>query len=131
MDAKAKKNVSTEIQKAIIKRQKKVIDKEEKEQRKKTFQLRLSEVEMLQIKERMTEKNYKNMSDFIRTQCIAPHKINKKNFLQLAYEVNKIGNNLNQIARVANTEKKIDLAVISKIRDVDNLLTQLLKQSEF
>jgi hypothetical protein len=68
------------------------------------------------------------MSDFIRVQCIAPHQINKKDYRFLAYEVNKIGHNMNQIAKRIHIEKKLDILVLGEMRKIDGKLTEVLKK---
>jgi hypothetical protein len=68
------------------------------------------------------------MSDFIRVQCIAPHQINKKDYRFLAYEVNKIGHNMNQITKRIHVEKKLDILVLGEMRKIDGKLTEVLKK---
>ncbi|ONG37735.1 hypothetical protein BKE17_10045 [Enhydrobacter sp. H5] len=43
-------------------------------------------------------------------------------------QVARIGSNLNQIARHANTEKKLDASVLSALNDSNRLLQALLEQ---
>ncbi len=85
-----------------------------KDNRTKKIELRLTESEYLILMQSASE--YKTVSDFIRKCCLDKRqkKLEKtKEFVQivreLTFEINAIGNNINQIARYSNLllEKKV------------------------
>jgi hypothetical protein len=129
MVAKANNNVSTTIKFRNLKQKKIRIKRDKENQKKKTFQLRLSELEFSLFQEKMREASYSNMSDFIRTKCIEPNKLQQYDFLKLAYEVNRIGNNLNQITKKLHTEKRFSEEISIWIEAINEQLTALLKES--
>jgi len=45
----------------------------------------------------------------------------------MIYNINKIGNNLNQISKYVNIKKEIDYEVLLKIDDIFNNLKKLIK----
>lgn len=60
----------------------------------------------------------KSMSHFVR-KCVlekAIYEIDCTPFLELSWEISKIGTNINQIAKKANTTSKIELEDIEKIK---------------
>ena len=48
----------------------------------------------------------------------------------LIRHIARIGSNLNQIARHANTEKQLDIQVLQELAQANALLDQLIKQAE-
>ena len=60
---------------------------------------------------------------------ISPEKLIKKNEVirQLTYEVNKLGVNLNQIAKYCHKHREIDALVLEKIIATEKKLTELLE----
>jgi Bacterial mobilisation protein (MobC) len=83
---------------------------------------------MILFKERMVEKDFTNMSEFIRTMCIEPHKINKKFNIKLLYEINKMGNNLNQLTRKIHCDPNFKPENLTDIQKVWDVLGQILKK---
>ncbi|MCQ2977533.1 MAG: MobC family plasmid mobilization relaxosome protein [archaeon] len=79
-----------------------------KAEKNKRINLRLSELEMKIIEENMKATGYKNLSSYARKMMmdgkveVTASKVDDK----LIYEVNKIGNNINQIAKQINETKK-------------------------
>jgi len=94
-------------------------------QRKKIISLRLSENEFEQIKSEAEKLGY-TKSDFIRSILFKKNRClkNKKNTKKILFELNRIGNNLNQIAKYVNTFKTIDNFVKFNI---DEILKELKK----
>ena len=85
--------------------------------------IRFTESEIEQIEKKLKEHNL-SFSEFARN-AILGKKINSKISIKLVYEINKIGNNLNQIAKRVNTLKKIDNEVLTKLIDIDKKLEGL------
>jgi hypothetical protein len=131
MEIKNNKNKteSAIIQKAIIKREGALREKEELLFRKKVITIRISEPEIQKIQERMAEKEFKNMSDFMRIMAIEPQKSNKHFNLKLCYEVNKIGHNLNQLTRMCHSNRQFSKEISTKIFEINLTLGQLLKEN--
>jgi len=85
----------------------------------KTLRFSQSEFELIQ---QQLEKSNITFSDFARS-AILKKKIKLPIEKKLLYELNKIGNNLNQIARSVNTDNKVQ--ILSKLVDIENLLKDL------
>lgn len=94
--------------------------------RKRNIQLsiRLTEEEKNLFLQKMQLTNSKNMNHFIR-KCVLEkeiYEIDCTPFLDLNWEISKIGTNVNQIAKKANSTEKIALEDIEKIKkDIANI----------
>lgn len=85
----------------------------------KTLRFSKSEFELIQ---QQLEKSNITFSDFARS-AILKKKIKLPIEKELLYELNKIGNNLNQIARTVNTDNKVQ--ILSKLVQIESLLKDL------
>lgn len=85
----------------------------------KTLRFSQSEFELIQ---QQLEKSNITFSDFARS-AIFKKKIKLPIEKELLYQLNKIGNNLNQIARSVNTDNKVQ--ILSKLVDIENQLKGL------
>ncbi len=99
----------------------------------KVLQIRLTEQEEQYIEMKMKEFNYKNKSEYILNSAITPIKHDKKRLLDLIYEVNKIGVNLNQLTRIAHQNhlknslnKEEIISLLAKIEDLEKQLDEIL-----
>ncbi len=87
--------------------------KEKKDRKTEIFKCRITE-NQLKILEKNSSVLGKSKNDFFREQCCELKELdNKKNLekkelVKLKMEIKKIGNNLNQIARVGNSTGTID-----------------------
>lgn len=94
------------------------------------LEIRLTEKERDLFEEKMRKANCKTMSHFIR-KCVLEKEINVVDlnpFRNLQWEISKVGNNINQIAKVANTNAIIYKNDIKKMQeDLDNLSKSLCK----
>ena len=103
----------------------------DKETRTERINARLTPSEKEQLERIINEHGVKNLSEFIRSVLLTgSYKVTSKECENLQadtiYHLAKIGNNLNQIARLANTRKELDIAVLEelqKIREMLELLT--------
>jgi len=69
----------------------------------------------------------KKKSDVIR-DLIINGKINTDTGkVKISYELNRIGNNINQIARNCNIKKAVDIAVLEQLKIIENLLSEIAK----
>lgn len=88
--------------------------------------LRLTEEENELLKERINDSPYDNFQNYARHMLLAGkiHYVDYSELQQLKWEVNKIGNNINQIAKLANQFEEISQ------EDIDDLL-DLIHQVEW
>ena len=96
----------------------------------KTISLRLTEEEYNRLKNTADELGY-SVSELVRKKVLGNReKLAQRQDLKLiAYELNRIGNNLNQIAKYVNTHRAIDRVVASnllKIREAIESVSQIL-----
>ena len=94
--------------------------------RKKKRTFRLTEEENELLKERINDSLYDNFQNYARHMLLAGkiHYVDYSELQQLKWEVNKIGNNINQIAKLANQFEEI------LQEDIDDLL-DLIHQVEW
>ena len=85
--------------------------------------LRFSQKEYEKINQELQNANV-TFSDFARS-AILKKKIILPIEKDLLYELNKIGNNLNQIARAINSNEKIE--VLKMLVNIENKLSELMK----
>lgn len=67
-----------------------------------------------------------SFAEFARNS-IMQKEIKSKVDLDLLYEINRIGNNLNQTAHYVNSNKAIDMQVLQMLVDIEKRLNELLK----
>jgi ltrF len=94
--------------------------------RKKKRTFRLTEEENEFLKERINDSPYDNFQNYARHMLLAGkiHYVDYSELQQLKWEVNKIGNNINQMAKLANQFEEISQD------DIDDLL-DLIHQVEW
>jgi len=101
--------------------------------RKRAVQLivRVTAEEKEHIYKKMELYGTENFNAYARKMLIDGYvvKVDTAHFQELAHEVNKIGTNINQLARVANTTGTIHKNDINKVQELVNELWQLLKSS--
>lgn len=88
----------------------------------------LSDSELKILKQNMKVMGLKNKSDYFRDMILKGEKIvinfDYPNMDKLIYELNRIGNNINQIAKVTNEKKNI---FNPEILELQNLVAQTNK----
>lgn len=88
----------------------------------------LSDKELTILEENMKALGVKNKSEYFRDMVLKGEKIvinfDYANMDKLVFELNKIGNNLNQIAKVTNEKRNI---FNPEILELQNLMTQVNK----
>ena len=101
--------------------------------RNKTISFRLTLSEKEKLDNLVKEYQVKNVSDFIR-QVILTGKYKttqaQQNYERLLYEINRIGNNINQIARLCNTRGEVDIQVLEELARIEEMLDMLLEECE-
>lgn len=101
-----------------------------------TLATKVSEEEAGKIKQ-IAEAKGITVSDLIRRSVLdlpipermSPERLRRKNeaIRQLTYEINKLGVNLNQIAKHCNKHREVDALVLEEIIAVERKLTELLE----
>lgn len=108
----------------------------ETEKRTENIKVRLTPSEKEKLQNIITKNNIKNISDFIRQIVLTgefkttQHQQTQQNYERLLYEINKIGNNLNQIARQCNINKEVDIRVLEKLSKIEDMLDLLIEECE-
>ncbi len=76
-----------------------------------------------------TQKLNMSMSELIRHKILNKKvRVKSKLSTQAIYELNRIGNNLNQIAKHCNITKTIDKLVLQQLVDIEKELKNLLEK---
>lgn len=78
----------------------------------------LSDKELTQLNERLEKYPSENRSEFIRESILNNYIIinDDTNLRELVYEVNRIGNNINQLTRLANQNKEVQSEEIESLK---------------
>ena len=87
--------------------------------------IRLTETEWNELQQRKT----KSLAGWLRDLGLGAAPIAQAD-PELIRHVARIGSNLNQIARHANTQKQLDSQVLNELTQANALLAQLIKQAE-
>ncbi len=89
--------------------------------------IRFTDDEYNQLKEKADELGI-SLSTYIRKKTLGNReRISTKCDKKLLYEINRIGNNLNQIAKHCNTIGTIDKFVLKELVDIEKKLNEILK----
>ena len=84
------------------------------------IELRIRNEDKEKLKEKAAAAGYKSVSKYIR-DCALGKKITARVDIDAVYNLRKVGNNLNQIARQINTEKK-DETLFALKSDIEALI---------
>lgn len=97
----------------------------------------LSDEELDKLNQRLKDFNSTNRSQFIRESILNNYIIinDDTNLRELVYEVNKIGNNINQLTKLSNQNKEIQPEEIEwlkkQVEEIRSLVFQsLMKHNE-
>jgi len=92
----------------------------------KTISLRLTEEEYNRLKNTADELGY-SVSELVRKKVLGNREklAPRQNVRLIAYELNRIGNNINQIAKHCNTKKAIDRLAVLELAKMRELLEKL------
>lgn len=95
--------------------------------RDKIARVRLTQDEHEQLS-KLADENDLTLSEYIRRSALKRKtKITTEFEKALYFEINRIGNNLNQIAKYVNTNKKLDKFVLKSLVSIERELKELLK----
>ena len=90
--------------------------------------IRLTDVEHKNFTKQANELGI-NLSEFIRLKLNNINKIKtSKCDKNLVYEINRIGLNLNQIAKYTNSKKVLDKLVMEELIQIEKQLNKVLKE---
>ncbi len=95
--------------------------------------IRFSDDERAFLEKEAREKNI-TLSDVIRLKLFSYRKKELENqeceklYQYILYNINRIGNNINQIARHVNASREIDIKVLEELSNVEDRLTEILKE---
>lgn len=96
----------------------------------KKITIRMKEEEYNKLKELMKKNDYKIINDYV-LDCIfhAPiAKTDHEDMQKIYYEINRIGNNINQITKLINFDQKVDWKKINEIhRHFDQCTENIMK----
>ena len=91
----------------------------------KIISLRLTQAEYERLK-KLADQTGWSVSELIRNEISGKKKITGKGDIKrLLYEINKIGHNLNQVAKYVNTQKAVDRVVAEELIQIKTLLKKL------
>ncbi|MBL7668505.1 plasmid mobilization relaxosome protein MobC (plasmid) [Moraxella osloensis] len=92
---------------------------------KRTLEVKINETEWNELQQRKT----KSLAGWLRDLGLGAVPIRQAD-PALIRHLARIGSNLNQIARHANTEKQLDVQVLQELAKANALLDQLVTQAE-
>lgn len=100
---------------------------QDKETRTENIKVRLTPSEKGRLQQIITEYGVRNLSEFIRSVLLTgSYKVTNQKCENLQadtiYHLAKIGNNLNQIAHLANTRGEVDIEVLEELKKIRELL---------
>jgi hypothetical protein len=94
------------------------------------FSFRVSEEEKIKIDKKI-EKSKLKKSDFLRKMVLGKEIIVVDGLKELAMELNRIGNNINQISKAVNQGKVNDTGELSKLKEsYEKAFDEVLKLSK-
>lgn len=108
---------------------KRIMGKEAFRLREKQLKIRVTEYEYQLIQERMEASGAVTLQDYLLQAAINGYliKVDYSDIKDLAYEINRIGNNINQIAHKINAENVIYKTDIEEVQDKIDLIWKMLR----
>lgn len=104
---------------------------EKNRERKNQVKVYLDDAELLVLQEKMKASGLKNRSDFLRQLIIfsTVFQLDYSEISAMNYQLEKIGNNINQIAHRMNAEKHIYKSDVQEIKELMEKIWQLQKST--
>lgn len=105
------------------------MEKEEFRVRNRNIHVMATDYEYSLIEERMEVSGKKSMREYIIDMAVNGYVINVdySDLKELTYEINRIGNNINQIAHKINSENTVYKTEIDSVKDNMELITRMLR----
>ena len=94
--------------------------------RNKEIKIRVSDDELEQLNDCKTQKS---LAPWMRTLCLGAAPITRA-APELVRELGRIGSNLNQITRYANTKKELDSQVLQGVQRIELMIKQLIEENK-
>lgn len=93
--------------------------------------VRFSEIEIRMLDRLMAEAKSPSFSSYARRRLLTPVIVNvdTDGFNQMVFQLNRIGNNLNQIAKVAHQTKTVDSEMLDDVVSLCKSLDRYVKRS--
>lgn len=113
-----------------------LMENEQKRSRPIKREFRVNEVEDRRIKDKMNQAKMLNFSNFARLMLTQGRVtvVDFEGLIDFKKEVNRIGVNINQIAKGVNTGDDVSLEtleqLLNQVKEIDNNLLELIKQFE-
>ena len=91
--------------------------------------------ELATIKAHAKNNGYNTTAQYVRQQAISagitdnPMTL-KRHYLECEFQLSKIGNNINQIARIANREQKLDRDMLRTLKTIEKDALLLLVEAQ-
>lgn len=105
------------------------MEKEKFRIRSRDIHIRATDYEYALIQERMAASGKNSMREYMIDAAINGYVINVdySNLKELSYEINKIGNNINQIAHKINSENTVYKEEIDEVKDKMDLIWRMIR----
>ena len=94
--------------------------------RNKEIKIRVSDDELEQLNDCKTQKS---LAPWMRTLCLGAAPITRAD-PELVRELGRIGSNLNQITKHANTKKELDSQVLQGVQRIELMIKQLIEENK-
>lgn len=103
--------------------------------RTRTIKFYCTDEEQLQIAQLTQQLGYKTIAQYVRETALANHeqdhpKAIKNALLKCLTALNRMGNNINQIARVLNYDIEADRATYGAMKDIKRMAYELLEEAK-
>lgn len=99
--------------------------------RNKEISFRVTEYEHRRIMEQFSASGKLTLREYMTAAAINTYIINveHKEIKELSYEINRIGNNINQIAHKVNVDDRVSLAQIRELQEDMDMIWRLLRKN--
>ena len=96
--------------------------------------IQLSPEEKLAIKLTAHIEGFNSMAQYVRQMALSMGAVDnpvalKRHYLDCEYQLTKLGHNLNQIARLANSRKCLDEEILNQLIGIEHAATLLLVEA--
>ena len=96
--------------------------------------IQLSPEEKLAIKLTAHIEGFNSMAQYVRQMALSMGAVDnpvalKRHYLDCEYQLTKLGHNLNQIARLANSRKCLDEEILNQLIGIEHTATLLLVEA--
>lgn len=97
--------------------------------RDRNIHIMVTEYEYELIRQRMKESGKRTLREFLLASAVDGYiiKVDYTELKNLSYEINKIGNNINQIAYKANSTNSVSMTDIDEVKDKLDSIWKLLR----